>query len=584
MRTALILLTGFALVVAVTWLVPALSTSALGLLFRVRGGLPLPADIVILAIDDASLQRIGGWPWPRGVMADALDRLTDAHVRAVGLDVVYAEPTGPNEDARLAAAVARNGTVVLPAQLFEAARPGGPGRGVDWLRPMPAFADAAKAVGHAHVSPGVDGKVWSIQLSKADDRGDLLWAFGQQLLAVAEGIPAGDSKPEGGSMRFGPYRLPVRDESREEKLSGVTFIRPNEMFINYVGPAGSFTTDSFADWVGGVVPVQAVANKIVLIGATAPTRGDSQAVPFMHFAAGGREGGQEMPGVEIHANIINTIRGRLMLRTLPDWVALMAAALVILGVSGVATRFHGWRQVLLLGLLLASILALSLLAVSRLLTIPPLVEMLTGYLAVIPLLLNRSLSASRELDLKLAALVQSRQGLLLESATDKKIARHTFALPQSLGRKLHAVDDLTVRLLARMTFISRLLSGMGEGVVVVDLAGRIVFVNEEATRIFGRPAPKLAEASFADLLHAAGHVGPSHCFRHRPAGGGRVRLHTGVAGAGAGARRQRPGRGAHRLRQGRRPDQGAAMRLPDAHHEARACGRAHHRRRAALRP
>jgi hypothetical protein len=71
----------------------------------------------------------------------------------------------------LAAAIARNGRVVLPAQLYEAAQETPTPRAV-WLRPLPQFASAAQAIGHAHVSPGVDGMVRGIQLSKADDRAD----------------------------------------------------------------------------------------------------------------------------------------------------------------------------------------------------------------------------------------------------------------------------------------------------------------------------------------------------------------------------------------------------------------------------
>jgi CHASE2 domain-containing sensor protein len=59
LRTALILLFSIALVVIVTWFVPSLSAASLNMLFRLRGALRPPADLVIVAIDDESLQRIG---------------------------------------------------------------------------------------------------------------------------------------------------------------------------------------------------------------------------------------------------------------------------------------------------------------------------------------------------------------------------------------------------------------------------------------------------------------------------------------------------------------------------------------------
>ncbi|BBB65263.1 hypothetical protein UNDYM_1010 [Undibacterium sp. YM2] len=50
-------------------------------------------DIVIVNIDEKSLQEVGQWPWNRGVVADLIERLTDDyHVRAVGLDIVFSEP------------------------------------------------------------------------------------------------------------------------------------------------------------------------------------------------------------------------------------------------------------------------------------------------------------------------------------------------------------------------------------------------------------------------------------------------------------------------------------------------------------
>src|SRR5262245_34707366 len=113
-RAALILFLSVALVVIVTWFAPSLSSAMSNTLFRLRGAFDAPEDIVILAIDDHSLQRIGKWPWPRSVMAAALDRLTRAEARGVGLDVIYAEPSSPEDDRTLAEAIARNARVVLP--------------------------------------------------------------------------------------------------------------------------------------------------------------------------------------------------------------------------------------------------------------------------------------------------------------------------------------------------------------------------------------------------------------------------------------------------------------------------------------
>ena len=513
-RTALILLFSITLVVVVTWFVPSLQADSWNMLFRLRGDFPAPDDIIIVAIDDRSLQRIGQWPWPRSVMASALDKLTQAQVRSIGLDVIYAEPTSPEEDRQLASAIACNGRVILPAQLYESANTGS---AAAWLRPLPEFAEAAHSLGHAHVSLGVDGIVRSIQLSKADDQANKLWAFSLEVIRAAEPIPEVVEEP--GMLRFGAYRIPVRDEA-VSTIPGVTIIRPNEMLINFAGPAGSFQSYGIEDLIDGNIPPSALTNKIVLIGAVAGSMGDTRVVPFMHYSVEGDsvrparqrlEGGQEMPGVEIHANIINTIRKDLSFRLLPDWVA-FAAALIVILLSALTIKWvDGWRQILILGLILFSILAGSFFAFSRYLIVPPLPAMLTGFIAVIPLLLNRSLTASRELDLKLAALVSSQKGFLPEetpSGTDSINHQLKLDLPQSLAWKLRAVDDLTTRLLARMSFINRILSSMEEGVLVSDLMGRIVFANREATQLFGCGQAELIGVNFADFLIERGVIEP----------------------------------------------------------------------------
>lgn len=510
-RTTLILILSVTLVVVVTWFAPSLSATSLNMLFRLRGALDAPDDVVIVAIDDQSLQRIGQWPWPRSVMAAALDKLTEALPRSVGLDVIYAEPSSPEEDHLLAAAIARNGRVILPAQLYESASVATgqrssnrtTARTTTWLRPLPELADAASRVGHAHVSPDVDGMAHGVQLSKADDRADKLWAFGLEVARVAGRISERDVEEKPGLLRFGNYRIPVSDEAAGSSLPGVAIVRQNEMLINFAGPTGSFRYYSIADLIDGKIPLAAFTDKIVLIGAVAESMGDSRVTPFMRYGAGRGQGGREMPGVEIHANIINTIRSRLSFRPLPDWMAFVAAVIVILLSALTIKVFDGWRQITILGLIFFLIIAGGFFAFSRYLIIPPLAPMLTGFLAVIPLLLNRALTASRELDTKLAALVSSQRGFLsaeAQSGADFKMGRLGLDMPRSLAWKLRAVDDLTTRLLARMSFINRVLTSMGEGVLVADLTGRIVYANREATQLFGCGENELIGAYFDNFL------------------------------------------------------------------------------------
>lgn len=60
--------------------------------FQVRGPQATQAPVALIGIDDSSISRIGRWPWSRDVMARLLKNLLDLDVRAIGLDVIFAEP------------------------------------------------------------------------------------------------------------------------------------------------------------------------------------------------------------------------------------------------------------------------------------------------------------------------------------------------------------------------------------------------------------------------------------------------------------------------------------------------------------
>src|SRR5439155_11293334 len=96
---------------------------------------PPPTDkLVHLDIDDAILDTIGRWPWPRATVARLLEEVRLAGPRAVELDVLLSEPQEPefrpgppgpggadgsfdriDNDAELAAAIGRLGNVIVPA-------------------------------------------------------------------------------------------------------------------------------------------------------------------------------------------------------------------------------------------------------------------------------------------------------------------------------------------------------------------------------------------------------------------------------------------------------------------------------------
>jgi signal transduction histidine kinase/CHASE2 domain-containing sensor protein len=106
-------------------------------------------DIVIVAVDEESLSALGRWPWSRRTHAAMLTQLARARPRAIALDLILAEPDrdDPGADAALAEAMARGPPTVLPV-VFDESRQGG--ALVETL-PLAELARAAAGLGHVDV-------------------------------------------------------------------------------------------------------------------------------------------------------------------------------------------------------------------------------------------------------------------------------------------------------------------------------------------------------------------------------------------------------------------------------------------------
>ncbi len=256
-------------------------------------------DIAIIAIDNTSIQAIGRWPWQRSVHARLLDILSTAQPKIIGLDVAF--PEASPDDAQLAAALKRV-PVVLAAEaeglklskyvsLFSAEKLFYAEKKLLPVGPLESSAE----VGVTNLPADADGVVRLTQSGMLIGR-DSFYSFASKILAKS----------------YGP------------KVFLGTIGWPGDMYqsfkINFAGPPGTFETFSYNDVLTGKVPAENFQNKIVLIGATAPDLHDEQLVPTSN--------GRPMSGVEIHANIIQTILTRNFLREAP--VASMAGFIALL--------------------------------------------------------------------------------------------------------------------------------------------------------------------------------------------------------------------------------------------------------------
>ena len=232
-------------------------------------GRPAPADMLILAIDEASLARVGRWPWSREVLAQVLEQLAQAGSGPVLVDVILAEPQqqDPQADARLAAAIAAHGRVVLPVFMPRAGAPA--------VRPLPAFASGAR-LGHAQALVDRDGVTRRFLARESD--GTVTYAHLALELLAAGGHDGDAARAAAGAQ---------------------------ERLVPLAGPAGHFARRSVIDVLDGTLASGQLRGRTVLIGATATGLGDTVVTPLA-----GVNGA--MPGVEFVANVFDAERAGLM--------------------------------------------------------------------------------------------------------------------------------------------------------------------------------------------------------------------------------------------------------------------------------
>ena len=488
--------------IVVMWRAPALKLAARDALVRTRGASSPPDEVVIVAIDEASLKRFGRFPWPRSLMAQALNKLSDARPKVIALNVLYTDPTNEAEDAALAEAIKRAGNVVVAAQLDKAQQ--GDAR---WTRPLPAIENAAAATGHGNVPTDSDGVARFLTLRKTDNEANPLWAIAVEVIRVGDGLRPDDARDVPDAVMIGSRAIPVEAEAETDAIStgdagsSPQTYRASQMAIDYIGPAGSFAdrTTSIADLIDGRAGPEKFNGKYVLIGLTAAAMGDRVASPF----AGRND--ELTPGVEVLANAITTILRSSFYGETSDWVSALWAAIIAAVAVGAVILAQGKRESIkqiaaLLGIA-ALTLGFSYLAFARWKVEPPLVSALVSLVFAAPLsLLLRSLMVSASLDDRIAEMTRESARLSPFAIDNKVVAAKRAWWPRGASRKARALGALQERLLARTQFVDRALQSVEDGLLIADASGRIAFANPRAASILGLGQRSLLGSNLFDRL------------------------------------------------------------------------------------
>ncbi len=286
-------------------------------------------DIVVVGIDDASIQKIGAFPVPRDRYALALRNLEAAGAAVVAIDVNLSDPRDPATDADLTRTLASSKMPVVLSYAGEDTIDANGYLAQTSPKTSPAGIDQAPLKQFWCADPNTDPNV-----ACNSQRKNVILAS-TDVLRDADGVvrkmpmfvqPACYSAGTCSAARINPlgfaaYRAfsllpdpstgPALTESNGQATFGGAWQHPMPVdaagaaLINYqIGPRwfkeSSSQYVSFGDvWDGSFSPAQ-VKDKIVLIGAY-----DLTGVHDEVLTPGG--GGVAMPGVEVHANVVNML-------------------------------------------------------------------------------------------------------------------------------------------------------------------------------------------------------------------------------------------------------------------------------------
>ena len=290
--------------------------------------------VTIIDIDEPSLKKLGQWPWPRTTIADMVINLANLGAAAIAFDIVFSEPDRlnpdvaaktmryldeltrtrlrelPSNDQALADAIRRARVVLgetglpspisdidneLPFTGFASLGEKGstepriyefPGL----LRNIPTLEKVAAGRGLVTIVPERDGIVRRVPL--------MLWAQGHlmpslnlEMLRVITGTPTILTKYD----RNGVKSIALRGLEVPTDKNG-------QFWVHFARQDPSIYV-SAASLLDGTAPVEKIRNKLVLIGTSAATLNDLKTTPVSNV----------MPGVEIHAQVLEAALGRAVL-------------------------------------------------------------------------------------------------------------------------------------------------------------------------------------------------------------------------------------------------------------------------------
>ena len=408
--------------------------------------------IELIEIDQTSLDQLGRWPWPRTVHASLIDRLVQAGVETIGLDILFTEPA--NDDALLGAAIKNAGKrqvrIVMPISITRSA-------GDRWypLYPVPELGLASQL---AHVNFRIDG----------------------------DGLVRGQYLQEGGFPSFALELLAPAQRQSMQETAQLALVESNpiardQAFAKALWPLRHFTLlsrlnapisrRSYVDVLRSK-NLDELKGKTVVIGATALGLGDQY--------ANGLIGESTLSaGVELHVAAFSALQQQKLILPLNTRLASVLAGSILL-----LTMIALYRSSARLGLLLTVMIILSTIAGSALLLRaghwwPPSTVLLLCAIAY-------PLWSWRRLEAATGGLVQQAQRLESEPMLTG-IERRGHLPAEQVSRSIQLLQYAAQRSVELRRLLQATLQNLPHPAILTDQNNRVVLHNEQFERAFGKP-------------------------------------------------------------------------------------------------
>lgn len=511
-------------------------------------------DIVIVDIDNRSLEKLGRFQqWPRSYHARVIDYLRAGGAACIAFDLLFVERDAkPAEDSLLILSTKNAGNVVHAmsleqehpeAFLYKMEKPPEGFAAARFTLPLPPKTVAAlksfdrfdgklmelynnsAGLGFVNFLPDDDNAIRQMPLF-LNFAGQAYPSFALAVVMQSAGLVRDDIEVElGHEVRWRKsnnggvaMRIPIDNKSR--------------VLVNYMGSQNTFRYIPYYDVLEQRVPAETFQNRVVLIGASAAGLADLRPVPFE----------STFPGVEVHANIIHSMRTQNFITRQPETLSIVTM-LIFAMIAGVITMIWSpWLGILVTVFLSVGYTLLTTsLFISRSVWIPQVRPLFSFGVAFISVMVYRFLSEERQKQLIKGMFVHYASELIvnelirdpskLKLGGDKKYATAFFS-------DIKDFTTVSERLSpeALITQLNEYLSAMTD--IVLEYGGYLdKYEGDAVVAVFGVPVDQTDHAERAclaalDMQKVLVDLRKKWSMEKRPSFEARIGLNTGEMIAG----------------------------------------------------